>query len=202
MHITEPYCFLLFSILLSGRFLNPHWICWKQCDTYKKTITETQTHSHTLELRDCCSSILSSLFCCSRLWVSGTSSEISVRTALGTQKTKQKKHSFMYRGVFALCVCVWLLLTGTALGCSPQRPRVSVCPRRLCCSYSPSKLHPVKYPGLRRAGNWDVGGLSSPLESTLASHFHRERLPELSHNFMFSPINNHTTTFVGMEIHI
>lgn len=89
-----------------------------------------------------------------------------------------------------VCVCVWLLLTGTALVLPPLCPRVSICPQRLCCPYCSSRLHPLKHRGLLHAEHWDGGGLSSPLESTrntvLHIH-HRERrtLTIVSRDFMF-----------------
>lgn len=77
--------------------------------------------------------------------------------------------------MFALCLSAWLKLTGTASVCAPLHPRVSVCPQRSRCPYSPSSLRPLKHPELLHAENWSVGGLSSswkPRGNTLASHVH------------------------------
>lgn len=79
---------------------------------------------------------------------------------------KRKWLILVQTNVCFLFVCVCALLTGAVLVCSPLPPRVGLCPQRWCCSYSPSRLHPLKYPGLLHTESWALDGLSFPLERT------------------------------------
>lgn len=113
---------------------------------------------HTCGVRDWCSKVRSSAFCCSRLCVSARSSQISVSVTLGIQEPEGWTTVENLCCLSGLCPCV---LTDTVLVLSLPRPKVSAYPLRAPCWYPPSRPELLKPPC---ESSWDVRGLPFPLE--------------------------------------
>lgn len=112
----------------------------------------------TWEVRDSCSSVRSSAFCCSRLRVSVRSTPMSISVALGIQETEDECR---VEPVYGPSWQRPRVLTDIVLVLSLPRPKILAYPGARPCRWSPRSQDPLWDPCEK---SWLVAGLMFPLE--------------------------------------